>query len=188
MLPTNCIYWQWFCEVFLSPCSDILYTFMSGFNAGPPEVSKVMGIQCWFSALPLMYRDFSRFCEPLDDIVGHIEKRSWTVRSFLTQLLTKWCTSPHPCLWMTEPLRDVLFIPNHSTKLWSINLFTCGMFQTGVFWAFLNFSSLLLPLSQLFWNVLQTSNSKWVNICKKTIKLISLNIKYLVFVVFLNWI
>ena len=50
-------------------CGDILYTLMSGFDAGPPKGSKVMGIQCWFSALPLTCRDFSRFSEPFDDIM-----------------------------------------------------------------------------------------------------------------------
>ena len=58
------------------------------------------------------------------------------------------------------------------------------MFQTGVFWAFLNFPSRKLLLSQLFWNMLQAWNSKWVNIYKKTTKLISLKIKYLVFVMY----
>lgn len=37
-------------------------------------------------------------------------------------------------------------------------------------------------LSQLYWNVLRESNSKWVNVCKKTIKFIRWNMKYLVYV------
>ena len=172
MLPTNCIYWQWFSEVFLSACSDILDTLMSGFNAGPPEGSKVMGILCWFSALPLTYRDFSRFSEPLEDIMDHIEKRSWTF-SFLAQLLTKWCTSssPHPCLWMTEPFRDVLFIPNHSIKLLTINLFTCGMFQTGAWWAFLNFLSIFATFPNFFVTCCCHQILKLMIICKKQLRL-----------------
>ena len=48
----NCVNQQWFSEVFLSPCGNILDR-MSVFNAVLPEGSKVIGIQCWFSALLL---------------------------------------------------------------------------------------------------------------------------------------
>ena len=41
-----------------------------------------------------------------------------------------------------------------------------------------------MPLCQLFWNMLQETNSMWVNICKIKKSFISLNIKYLVFVVY----
>ena len=51
--------------VFLSPCGNILDRMMSVFNAVPPEGSKVTGIQCWFSALLLTCRDFSRFSFPV---------------------------------------------------------------------------------------------------------------------------
>lgn len=34
------------------------------------------------------------------------------------------------------------------TQTWYSRLFTCGIFQTGVFWALCNFPSLSLPLSQ----------------------------------------
>lgn len=92
---------------------------------------------------------------------------------------------PRPifALWTAEPFEDALFKPNHDTHLFPIDPFTCGMFQTDVLWAFINFLSLLLPLSQLFWNGLQAPISKWANICTKTIKLISLNNECLVFVV-----
>ena len=69
---TNCVYWQWFSKVFLSPCS-ILYTMMwvfnAVFNAVLPEGSKVTDIQCWFSALFLTCRDFSGFSESFNDIM-----------------------------------------------------------------------------------------------------------------------
>lgn len=39
---------------------------------------------------------------------------------------------------------------NSSHHLLAVNLFTCEMFQTGVFWALHNFPTLLLPLSQLW--------------------------------------
>ena len=41
-----------------------------------------------------------------------------------------------------------------------------------------------MTLSQLLWNVLQPSNSKLMIIFQKKKKLISLNIEYLVFVVY----
>ncbi|MED6233628.1 hypothetical protein ATANTOWER_014208 [Ataeniobius toweri] len=66
---------------------------------------------------------------------------------------------------------DAHFISNYDLHLLSINLFTCGMIQIGVFGSFLNIPSLMLPLSQLSWNVLQAS------------KFFGLNIKYLIFVV-----
>ena len=76
------------------------------------------------------------------------------------------------------------FIPTHGTHLFPISLLTCGNFQTGVWWAFLNFLRLFGHLSQLLWNVLQPSNSKLMIIFPKKKKLISLNIEYLVFVVY----
>jgi len=171
---TYCVNWQWFSEVFLSPRGNILYRMLSLFNAVPPEGSKVTPIKCWFSALSLTCRDFSWFSESFDIV----DCRWWnpSFRSIvlklldylLTQLFTKCRTSSHSCLWTTEPFGDTSFLPNHDTHLFPMNLFTCGMFQTGVFWAFLNFPSHLLPLSQLVWTVLQASHSKWVNICKKT--------------------
>ena len=67
------------------------------------------------------------------------------------------------CEWLS--LSGILFLYPIMTLTCFLKLFTCGMLKTGVFWAFLNFPSLLLPLSQLFWNVLQAWNSKWVTIC-----------------------
>lgn len=59
---------------------------------------------------------------------------------------------PRPifALWTAEPSEDAPFKPNHDTHLFPIDPFTCGMFQTDVLWAFINFLSLLLPLSQPF--------------------------------------
>ena len=66
------------------------------------------------------------------------------------------------CEWLSNS-----FIPTHGTHLFPISLFTCGNFQTGVWWAFLNFLRLFGHLSQLLWNVLQPSNSKLMIIFKK---------------------
>ena len=82
---------------------------------------------------------------------------------FSPQLSTKWWTSRHLCLWMTEQF----IYPTHGTHLFPISLFTCGNFQTGVWWAFLNFLRLFGHLSQLLWNVLQPSNSKLMIIFPK---------------------
>ena len=116
--------------------------------------------------------------------IVHWETLFLNCSTICSRSCSKWWTSPHSCLWMTEPFRDALFIPNHSTKLFTINLFTCGMFQTGVWWAFLNFLSIFCHLSQLLCHVLLPSNSKVNDYLQKTIKFISLNIKYLVFVVY----
>ncbi len=35
---------------------------------------------------------------------------SWEMLLFNCCFFTKWWTSPHPCLWMTEPFEDALFI------------------------------------------------------------------------------
>ena len=64
---------------------------------------------------------------------------------------TKLWNSPHHCLW-TRLLRLLLSNP--------INMFPCGILQTGVFWASQNYPSLLLPLSQLLRNLLLASNSE----------------------------
>lgn len=57
-------------------------------------------------------------------------------------------------------LVSVPFIPNHDTiNLLPINLFSCEIFQTGVF---LSIPYLLLPLSQLSWNVIQAFYSECI--------------------------
>ena len=56
--------------------------------------------------------------------------------------------SGEPCLWTTEPFRDAP--QNHDFHLFPIYLFTCAMFQTGVFWAFLNFPSFFVATVPAF--------------------------------------
>lgn len=70
-------------------------------------------------------------------------------------LLTKWWTLFHHCLWSAEPFEDGPFKLYHVLPM---NPFTCRMFQTGVFGAFSNFPSPLLPLYQCVWNMLLASN------------------------------
>lgn len=50
---------------------------------------------------------------------------------------TKWWPSPYPCLWTNEPYQSWYY------HLVPMNLFTCEIFQTGVFWS-------LQQLSQSF--------------------------------------
>ena len=73
---------------------------------------------------------------------------------------------PYPSLLLNNwAFRSCFF----NTQAWHyhllVNLFTCGMFQMGVFWAFHDFPSLLSTLPQLFLNMLQASKSDWVHIC-----------------------
>lgn len=55
----KCVYWQWFSEVFLSPCSDFQQRTVSGFSV--LFFSKITPIHYWFLALPLVCSDFSSF-------------------------------------------------------------------------------------------------------------------------------
>lgn len=85
----------------------------------------------------------------------------------------------------TYPLWNAIFIP--------IMLLTCHQLTSIIIsysircflLASHNFYSLLLPLSQCFWNVLLPSDSKWVFNFQKTINNSQLNILYVVFVLFL---
>ena len=102
----NCVNWQWFSEVFLSPRANILYTMMWVFNAAPPEGSKVTAIQCWFWALLLTCRDFSRFSESFDDIM---DCRWWNPsipavgQSWETLFLNCWTICSRSCWQSGEP-------------------------------------------------------------------------------------
>lgn len=82
---------------------------------------------------------------------------------------------PHPTLAYEQlSLSEMHFL---FRIIFPINLFIFGMFQTDVWWVFLNLLCLLLllvPLSQLLENMLLASHSK-----KPSIMLINWNIKYL---------
>ena len=89
---------------------------------------------------------------------------SWIVAILPEQSFTEWWNPPRHYFWKTQqPLWDALFIPNH---------------QLGVFLSF-------VAPSQLFWNVLLASNSKWAYIFQKKPKN-SFSIWYVVFVLFFN--
>ncbi len=65
----DCVYRQWFMEVFLGPFSNVNDRIMPMSYAMSSEVPKTMGIQQKSSALSLTYRYFSRFSESFDDVM-----------------------------------------------------------------------------------------------------------------------
>ena len=67
-----------FLEVLRRPCSDFHDRIMSVFNAVQSEGQEITNIQYWYSAVPDMHRDASRFSESLDDI---IYCRWWNIQS-----------------------------------------------------------------------------------------------------------
>ena len=94
---------------------------------------------------------------------GTLSLNCWTIFSHTCSQRGE----PHPSLFVNDwTIQGSSFYTQSWLHLFPVSLFTCGMFQTGVWWAFLNFLSLFCHLSQLFWNMLQASNSKWANICK----------------------
>lgn len=126
------------CEVFQRTHNNILRTMLLFFSAEPPEGSKLTGIQCWVSDLLLPSQiQLTKLLEYL-----------------MTQLFTKWWSSPHLWLWMRKLLLDrfmSLPVYNQPVHLWNVT-------KKGYFWrgtGFLNFPSLLLPMSQFYWKALQ---------------------------------
>ncbi len=65
----DCVYRQWFLEVFLGPFSNVNDRIMPMSDAVSSEGPKTTGIQQRSSALSLMHRDFSSFSESFDDVI-----------------------------------------------------------------------------------------------------------------------
>ncbi len=61
----DCVYRQWFLEVFLGPFSNVNDRIMLMSDAVSPEGPKTTGIQQRFSALSLTHSDFFSFLETL---------------------------------------------------------------------------------------------------------------------------
>ncbi len=129
----DCVYWQWFLEVFLGPFSYVNDKIMPMSDAVSSE-----GIHQRSLALSLMHRDFSSFSETLmmlctvdDEIsiafaIWHwgtlFLKYSTIFLCILSQIgepLTIF-TSERLCLSETS-----IFIANHVTDLKLINLISC---------------------------------------------------------------
>ncbi len=65
----DCVYRQWFLDVFLGPFSNVNDRIMQMSDAESSEGRKTTGIQQRSSALSLMHRDFSSFSEFFDDVM-----------------------------------------------------------------------------------------------------------------------
>ncbi len=65
----DCVYRQWFLEVFLGPFSNVNDRIMSMSDAVLSEGPETTGIQQWSSALSLVHRDFISFSESFDDVM-----------------------------------------------------------------------------------------------------------------------
>ncbi len=65
----DCVYRQWFLEVFLVPFSNVNDIIILMSDAVSSEGPKTTGIQQRSSALSLTHRDFSSFSESFDDIM-----------------------------------------------------------------------------------------------------------------------
>ncbi len=63
----DCVYRQWFLEVFRGPFSNVNDRIMLMSDAVSSESPKTTGIQQRSSALSLTHRDFSSFSESFDD-------------------------------------------------------------------------------------------------------------------------
>ncbi len=65
----DCVYRQWFLEVFLGPFRYVNDRILPMSDAVSSEGLKTTGIQQKSSALSFTHRDFSRFSESFDDIM-----------------------------------------------------------------------------------------------------------------------
>ncbi len=86
----DCVYRQWFLEVFLGPFSNVNDRIMPMSDAVSSEGLKTTGIQQRSLALSLTLRDFSKFSESLDE-VNHC----------------RWCDLKNIC---NLKLRNVVFL------------------------------------------------------------------------------
>ncbi len=74
----DCVYRQWFLEVFLGPYINVNDRIMPMSDAVSSEGLKTTGIQQRSSALSLTHRDFSSFSESFDDFM---HCRWWDLQS-----------------------------------------------------------------------------------------------------------
>ncbi len=65
----DCVYQQWFLEVFLGPFSNVNDRIMPMSDAVSSEGPKATGIQQRSLASSLTHRDFSSFSESVDDVI-----------------------------------------------------------------------------------------------------------------------
>ncbi len=113
----DCVYRQWFLEVFLGPFSNVNDRIMLMSDAVSSEGPKTTGIQQRSSALSLTHRDFSSFSETFDDVMHckwwdlhslcNLMLRNVVFKVFhnlFTHAFTDWRASAHLYFWETLPL------------------------------------------------------------------------------------
>ncbi len=115
----DCVYRQWFLEVFLGPFCNVDDRIMPMSDAVSSEGPKTTGIKQRSSALSLTHRDFSSFSESFDDVmhcrwwdlqsICHLMLRNVVFKVFhnlFTHSFTDWRASAHLYFWETLPLNS----------------------------------------------------------------------------------
>ncbi len=113
----DCVYRQWFLEVFLGLFSNVNNRIMPMSDAVSSEGPKTTGIQQRSSALSLTHRDFSSFPETFDDVMHcrwwdlqslcNLKLRNVVFKIFhnpFTHSFTDWIASAHLSFLETLPL------------------------------------------------------------------------------------
>ena len=187
----NCVYWQWFSKVFLSLLGNILYRMMLVFNAVPPEGSKVIRSNVGFWPCCLC-AEISPDCLNLLMILWTVHDKILTILHWETFLnCNAICSSSYSQSGKPWPILACEQL-NLSGMLLLYSIMTLTCFQ-------LTCSPMKCPKEVFFehsstFPVFCCCCPSFFGTCcikfkiseylqKKTIKFISLNIEYLVFVV-----
>ncbi len=149
----DCVHWQCFLEVFLSPCCYFHYSSIPVCDAVPSKGPKITGIQYGFPALTLTHRDCSRFSESLDDIM---HCRWWSLQTLCNFSLRNSFSDIAPLFFAAALGELVILFPSwllrhcHSERLFlypimlPIDLISCKLVLQLFLICTFNFSGLLL--------------------------------------------
>ncbi len=121
-----------------------------------PEVSCLALHVLWFLWIPWIFSQYYAWClvKDLNSLQLCIAKCDfWHVFLFLLTLLS-WNLAQSDEPWSSFACKDASFLPKHDTLTYY--QFTCLLCRWIITWL-LSFFSIILPLSQRFWNVLQSS-------------------------------
>ncbi len=118
---TDCVYRQWFLEVFLGPFINVNDRIMLMSDAVLSEGLKTTCIQQRSSALSLKHRDFSSFSETFDDVMQIMRFAKPLQFDAEEHCFCKYSTIFLRTLSQNGSLRH----PFHVTDLMSINLISC---------------------------------------------------------------
>ena len=185
----DCVEGQWFFN-----CGYIHHGIMGVSQTIPPGAWwMVTRIQQWFPPLAFMHRDLQWLPESLHNIMNSIMYYELMVKFFAIlhweTLCLNWLTILSHSLTQSDEPKPILACKD--SLWWMLLLYSilitspvtseianCETFQNSVTCNLFNFG---LPLSQLFWSVLQASHSVVFYICKiqlclsvKTLKMFSL--------------